>query len=228
MSYTNPPYYISAYSLARKRGFTGTLDEWLESLTAFYIAKQAGYQGTAEQWVQRLNDPVPKFKIGTVTTLDGGSMATVELTGTQEEPVLNFGIPRGMDMADALAIAGGKMKGNINMDGYRVRGLPDPEAENDAVPKSFVTSYAVTMNVVTATMSSSGWSNQEQTVNVSGVLADENKQSIISVAAPTSLKAYLDNNVNLTAQGAGKLTFACDNVPTSDITVNILMLTKGG
>lgn len=30
--YENPPYYISAYGLAVKRGFKGTLDEWLASL----------------------------------------------------------------------------------------------------------------------------------------------------------------------------------------------------
>lgn len=30
--YNDPPYYISAYSLAVRRGFEGTLDEWLESL----------------------------------------------------------------------------------------------------------------------------------------------------------------------------------------------------
>lgn len=30
--YSNPPYYLTAYGLAVKRGFTGTLDEWLESL----------------------------------------------------------------------------------------------------------------------------------------------------------------------------------------------------
>lgn len=30
--YDNPPYYISAYALACKRGFEGTLDEWLASL----------------------------------------------------------------------------------------------------------------------------------------------------------------------------------------------------
>ena len=39
--YENPPYYISAYGLAVKRGFVGTLDEWLASL-----AGPAGPQGS--------------------------------------------------------------------------------------------------------------------------------------------------------------------------------------
>lgn len=32
MGYEDPPYYITAYALAVKQGFDGTVDEWLESL----------------------------------------------------------------------------------------------------------------------------------------------------------------------------------------------------
>ena len=39
----------------------------------------------------------PNFSIGTVTTLDAGSQATVSLTGTYPNLKLNFGIPRGAD-----------------------------------------------------------------------------------------------------------------------------------
>ena len=39
----------------------------------------------------------PTFTIGTVTTLPSGSNATVTLTGTYPNLVLNFGIPRGAD-----------------------------------------------------------------------------------------------------------------------------------
>ena len=37
----------------------------------------------------------PDFSIGTVTTLQPNQDATVTITGTDEEPVLNFGIPKG-------------------------------------------------------------------------------------------------------------------------------------
>ena len=30
--YDNPPYYLSAYAIAVKHGFTGTEEEWLASL----------------------------------------------------------------------------------------------------------------------------------------------------------------------------------------------------
>lgn len=41
--------------------------------------------------------PTPKLTIGTVTTLAAGSKATATITGTPEYPVLNLGIPKGVD-----------------------------------------------------------------------------------------------------------------------------------
>ena len=43
-----------------------------------------------------INGVTPDFSIGTVTTLEPNESASVTLTGTEEEPVLNFGIPRGV------------------------------------------------------------------------------------------------------------------------------------
>ena len=42
-----------------------------------------------------INGVTPDFSIGTVTTLEPTESASVTLTGTEEAPVLNFGIPRG-------------------------------------------------------------------------------------------------------------------------------------
>ncbi len=39
----------------------------------------------------------PKIKIGTVTTLEPGTEATASIRGTDEEPIIDFGIPRGTD-----------------------------------------------------------------------------------------------------------------------------------
>lgn len=40
---------------------------------------------------------VPRFAIGNVVTLEPGQQATVTLRGTAENPILDFGIPRGRD-----------------------------------------------------------------------------------------------------------------------------------
>ena len=39
-------YYLTAYGIAVKHGYTGTEEQWLESLTAYGFAKKGGYTGS--------------------------------------------------------------------------------------------------------------------------------------------------------------------------------------
>ena len=133
-----PPYYLTAYDLAVKWGFRGSEEDWLNSLTAYAMAKAAGYTGTADQWLKDLMNPVPNIQIGGVTTLPGGSEATAEFRGNPRNPMLYLGIPRGMGMADAMPLVGGKMKGNINMDGHSISGLGEPADGTDAANRNYV------------------------------------------------------------------------------------------
>lgn len=64
--YENPPYYLSTYALAVKRGFKGTEDEWLKSLQgpegkpggdAYQVAVSQGFEGTVVQWLESLRGP---------------------------------------------------------------------------------------------------------------------------------------------------------------------------
>ena len=50
-------YYYSAYGIAVKHGFTGTEQQWLESLTAYGIAVSLGFEGTQEEWIASLRGP---------------------------------------------------------------------------------------------------------------------------------------------------------------------------
>lgn len=50
--YNNPPYYISAYSLAVSRGFDGSLDEWLASLVGKKVAIRYDGDKIFWRWVQ--------------------------------------------------------------------------------------------------------------------------------------------------------------------------------
>ena len=76
---------------------------------------------------------------------------------------------------------------------------------------------------VSVTLQASGWDADAntQTVSVSGVTATAN---CIITAAPDSYMAYAEAGVRCTAQGAGTLTFACETVPTADVTANVLIL----
>lgn len=52
--YDNPPYYLSAYGLAVKHGYTGSESEWLVSITAYGLACSLGFEGTLAEWVASL------------------------------------------------------------------------------------------------------------------------------------------------------------------------------
>ena len=57
----------------------------------------------------------PNLTAGTVTTLPAGSDATVSITGTAEDPILNLGIPQGIQGQTGATGAPG---GITNFDGY--------------------------------------------------------------------------------------------------------------
>ena len=72
-------------------------------------------QKNIEDTINNLNtkiengDFTPEFTVGLVTTLEPSQSATVEQTGTQLDPILNFGIPRGatnvVDNLDGTSVA---------------------------------------------------------------------------------------------------------------------------
>lgn len=67
-------------------------------LSAYELAQQeTGFAGTVEQWLNSLVGTTPNLQIGTVETLASGSSATASITGTEQNPLLNLGIPRGAD-----------------------------------------------------------------------------------------------------------------------------------
>lgn len=114
-------YYFTAYGIAVKQGFTGSVDEWLASLVG-----PKGEQG----------DPGAKLSIGTVETLPAGAQAAASIGGTTLNPVLNLSIPQGP--VEMLPLAGGTMKGAVNMGGFALKNLAAPEEDTDAAMAGFV------------------------------------------------------------------------------------------
>lgn len=74
---------------------------------------------------------------------------------------------------------------------------------------------------LTVTLSASGWSEGEITVTAADVTAESN---VIVTPAPDSYLAYCEAMARCTGQGAGTLTFAAEEVPTDDLTVNVVIL----
>lgn len=75
----------------------------------------------------------------------------------------------------------------------------------------------------TITLSSSAWSSNSQTVTVSGVTADELDQLITPTPAIASQSAYYEAGIMCTGQAANRLTFTCQTVPTSNLTVYVVI-----
>ena len=79
----------------------------------------------------------------------------------------------------------------------------------------------------TITLSSSAWSSNTQTVTVSGVTADELDQLITPTPAIASQSAYYEAGIMCTNQGTNSLTFTCQTVPTSNLTVYVVIQPLG-
>lgn len=74
---------------------------------------------------------------------------------------------------------------------------------------------------VTATLAAGGWTNNSQTIPVSNVTASN---TILVGSNPDNNDAYNESKVICTAQGEGTLTFTCEDTPTVDLQVNIIIL----
>lgn len=104
--------------------------------------------------------------------------------------------------------------------GGEIIGLSDPLADSCAANKAYVDATKPILR--TATLTTSGWSGNSQTVTVNGIVADTNAQLIyVSPANKASATAWGEAGVFCSAQAANSLTFVCDSTPSANISVNI-------
>lgn len=73
------------------------------------------------------------------------------------------------------------------------------------------------------TLTEAGWSGETQTVFVPGVSANEAAQLITPVPAIASQSAYYDAGIRATGQAANSLTFTADTVPTTNLSVYVVV-----
>ena len=72
----------------------------------------------------------------------------------------------------------------------------------------------------TATLQASAWVSNAQTISVSGVTVSS---LVVVSAAPASHVAYGEAGVYCSVQAEGSLTFSCSDVPTEDLSVNVVI-----
>jgi hypothetical protein len=185
-------YYSSAYDLAVERGYSGSLDEWLQSLigpkgnpgkSAYQYAVEGGYDGSEEAYKRFdrdvVSDPTLRIPGGFADAAIFGERITdleTDLTYLQRDidsetesvPDLQSAAEAAKGNAEkTFPRTGGKIAGDIDMDGHVVTGLPRPEAETDAVPLGYLKSRRFLRKAV---LDADGWKGENapfiQTVTV--------------------------------------------------------------
>lgn len=80
---------------------------------------------------------------------------------------------------------------------------------------------AVAMTNMSATLTTDGWANKQQSVTVNNVISD----NVVIISPNTSTEnyeAYLKCGIRCIAQAKNMLTFLCDEVPKTNIIVNVV------
>ena len=117
-----------------------------------------------------------------------------------------------------LQLSGGTLTGALTLNG-------EPTEDLQAAPKQYVDALKPLARTITLT--TSGWSSNTQTVTVSGVSASETAQLITPTPAIASQSAYYEAGIMCTGQAANSLTFTCQTVPTSNLTVYVVIQPLG-
>lgn len=123
--------------------------------------------------------------------------------------------------SDAMITGDVTFKYGADFDGSKITSVGTPVNGSDGANKAYVDSKAPTS--VTITLTTSGWSSNTQTVTVSGVVASETAQLITPTPAIASQSAYYEAGIMCTNQGTNSLTFTCQTVPTSNLTVYVVI-----
>lgn len=148
--------------------------------------------------------------VSTVCGVDPDSNGNVALTGAQIPQSNNDPTPI------STVISGKQAK-------ITVSGLLKGNGSGGVSAAAAGTDYQSPVKSATVTLSANAWSSNSQTINVSNVTAS----SLVTVApVPTAQNrtAYLESGVYCSAQGAGTLTFVCEDVPSINLNVNIQII----
>ena len=196
---------LSAYQIAVKNGFEGTEAEWLESL-----------RGTPGQDADSLTVNNKEAVDGNITVrgtdiyVEAGLAQTVAQAlekRVKTEDVVNS--LESEETAKPLSAAQGRL----------LTGM--------ILPKAQAYAYAVTLLPEGWTLSGDQY---EQTAEVAGVTANENKTSVV-VAPPVDRakeEMYTSCGVRASAQGSGTITFTSLELPEEALTAHVLVVISGG
>ena len=155
----------------------------------------------------------PTFTIGTVTTLPSGSNATVTLTGTYPNLVLNFGIPRGADGS------GGGTEEPVDTTPYMYYGrlsFQDVGGTNSVIPYSQITEAMINKGVSDGKLTKEAPKTMGKTSMGKASTTAEFDYIVVLVPTAKNYTVTKDNGIG------GKVRFDEDTAGANgiDITIN--------
>ena len=194
--------------------------QWINLVALADLKGDKGEQGLqgikgdkGEQGRDGANAVNPNFTIGTVTTLPSNSDATVTLTGTYPNLVLNFGIPRGADGS------GGGTEEPVDTTPYMYYGrlsFQDVGGTNSVIPYSQITEAMINKGVTDGKLIKEAPKTMGKTSM--GEAKDTAQYDYIIVVVPTS------KNYTVTKDNGfgGKVSWDEDTAGANgvDITIN--------
>ncbi len=146
--------------------------------------------------------------VSTVCGVDPDSGGNVPLTGAD--------IPQSGDDPTSMSTAISGKQAKIT-----VSGLLKGNGSGGVSAAAAGTDYQSPVRYASVVLPASGWKNNSQTINVSNVT---DRSLVVIAPAPAYRKTYQEADVYCSAQGAGTLTFACEEVPGGNLNVNIQII----
>ena len=131
---TGDPASLVRSSVNYQVGDSGTIipsGSWSESIPP---VPQGKYLWTKEVTQFNTGNPITKYSVSRFGIDGTGSVSTV----ADISPDANGNVPLSAADVKALPVAGGTMKGAINMNGQPIKGLNDPTKDDEAANKGYV------------------------------------------------------------------------------------------
>lgn len=229
----------SWFKIKGEKGDTGDAAT-VRSRSVTYQVGTSGTTAPGGSWLQDV-PPVPQGQFLWTKT---------DVTFNTGDPIIWYSVSRmGIDGTGAVSTVCGvdpDSNGNVALTGAQI-----PQSNNDPTPISTAlsgkqakitasgllkgngsggvsaavagTDYQSPVKSATVTLSANAWSGNSQTINLANVTTN----SLVTVApVPTAQNrtAYLEAGVYCSAQGAGTLTFVCEDVPSVNLNVNIQII----
>ena len=182
-------------------------------------------------------DPTATIAVGTVTTGDAGTSASVTNSGTNSNAVFDFVIPRGADGARGDNGTNGTDGHSISAaetsiaNGHRVTiSSTDPEVSDITFDlTNGVTTIQTTSANITVSLPAASWTGDSapytQTVTVTGITAST--APILDVSVSDTVADGLEQKkqwgyISKAVTAENSITFSCyEKKPTVDLTVNV-------